>query len=109
MTGLSRREFKVIATDNPARLAVGTPLVEVQRHEGWDHHGCIPSIRTLIAELEVADGPRRGQRVEVVLEQGYEYDAPWSGLEVWLEEVRGESRTNGLLPSKAGPSIRSGR
>ena len=80
--------FRVIAADNAARLRVGTLLVEVRRYEGWDHHGCIPSFRSLIGELEVADGPRLGERIEVVLEQGFECDTPGSGIEAWLEEAR---------------------
>ena len=109
MTTASSRSgptFRVIAADNHAGLAVGTPLVEVRRYEGWDHHGCIPSIRTLIAELEVADGPRLGERTEVMLEQGYEYDPPWSGLETWLEEARAtpadEAAAPVLVPDPVG-------
>jgi hypothetical protein len=108
MSDASGHEFRVVTADNPARLPVGTVLVEIRRYEGWDHHGCIPSIRTLVAELEVADGPQRGERTEVVLEQGYEYDRPWSGLEVWLEEAHGEPRAIGLRPSEAGRHTRSG-
>jgi hypothetical protein len=75
--------------DNRVGLAVGTLLAEAHRHEGWGHYGCIPSIRTLIAELEVAGGPLLGEHTEVVLEQGYEYDTPCSGLESRLEDVQG--------------------
>lgn len=95
--------FRVVEADNPARLPVETLLVEIGRHEGWDHQGCIPSIRTLVAELEVAVGPRAGERIDVVLEQGYDDDAPWSGLDTWLE-VRGEQRVIGGRPSGAGPA-----
>ena len=101
MTTASSRSgptFRVIAADNAARLRVGTLLVEVRRYEGWDHHGCIPSIRTLIGELEVADGPRLGEHTEVVLEQGYEYDPPWSGIETWLEEARATPADEAAAP-----------
>jgi hypothetical protein len=90
--------FRVIAPDNHVGLPVGTLLVEVRRYEGWDHHGCIPSIRTLIAELEVADGLRRGEHIEAVVEQGYEYDPPWSGLETWLEDARATPADEAAAP-----------
>jgi hypothetical protein len=42
-----------------------------------------------VTALVIADGPRRGEHLEAVVEQGYEYDPPWSGLEAWLEGVQG--------------------
>jgi len=36
----------------------------------------------------VTDGPRLGQRTEVIVEQGHKYDRPWRGLDVWLEPLR---------------------
>ena len=51
--------FLVVRADNPAHLPLGTRLAEVRRFEHWEHHGCIPSIRSLVVELRVLDGARR--------------------------------------------------
>jgi hypothetical protein len=77
--------FVVVRGDNPVHLTAGTRLAEVRRFEVWEHHGCIPSIRIIGAELRVLDGPRSGEVVEVYLECGYEYDPPWpASRQNWL-------------------------
>lgn len=102
----SQPRYRVAAAHNPLGLPVGTLLLEIRRYEGWDHHGCIPSVRTLVAELRVLAGPRAGETTEAVIEQGYGAGPTWSGLEAWLEEV-GAPRPTGLRPSLPGPCVRA--
>jgi hypothetical protein len=86
LTTTSRPRY-VISTDRGRRhLAVGTILEEVRRFDGWDHQGCIPSIRSTVAVLKVLTGPRAGETVEFVLESAYGDDPPiWEAT--WLEAV----------------------
>lgn len=84
----------VVTIDRGARfLPMGTLLEELRRFEGWDHHGCIDPIRSVVAEMLVLDGPRAGETVEVVLQSGYEYDPPFpfSGPD-WLGVAGGDGR-----------------
>jgi hypothetical protein len=67
----------VVGEPNPPGLAIGTLLEERRRFEGWDHQGCIDSVRSVVGEMNIVDGPRAGEVVEVALESSYEYDPPF--------------------------------
>ena len=99
---VSPRRYVVTLDRGDQSLPVGTQLLEVRRFEGWDHHGCIPSIRSVVAEMLVVDGPRAGDTVEVVLQSGYEYDPPFpfSGP-AWLGVAGGDGDV-GPMPRGLG-------
>ena len=78
--------YLVTRGDNPLHLPVQTRLRVVRRYEKWDHHGCIPSIKDVILEARVLDGPRTGEAVDVLMEWGYEDDPP-SSTATWLVEA----------------------
>ena len=76
----------VEAPTDARRLPTGTLLQEISRFEGWDHQGCIPSIRSIVAEMRVIDSPRAGEVVQITLESGYENDPPfWKAT--WVAEI----------------------
>ena len=80
------RCYLVTRGDNPLHLPVQTRLQVVRQHEKWTHHGCIPSIRDVMLEAQVLDGPRSGEVVDILLEWGYEDGPPW-GVASWLVEA----------------------
>ncbi len=102
---MSPRRYVVTLDRGDQSLPVGTQLLEVRRFEGWDHHGCIPSIRSVVAEMLVVDGPRAGDTVEVVLQSGYEYDPPFpfSGP-AWLGVAGGDGDV-GPMPRGLGTTV----
>jgi hypothetical protein len=67
----------VVGEPNPPGLATGTLLEERRRFEDWNHHGCIDSVRSVVGEMNIVNGPRAGEVVEVTLESSYEYDPPF--------------------------------
>ena len=69
--------YVVSEPDNQPNLPVGTILEEERRFEGWDHHGCIDSMRSVVAVMRILSGPRTDEALEVVLQTGYEYDPPF--------------------------------
>lgn len=80
--------YVVSGLDNRLRLPVGTILEEERRFEGWDHHGCIDSIRSVVAIMRIRSGPRTDEAIEVVLQSGYEYDPPFASAVVhWLNPL----------------------
>jgi hypothetical protein len=89
-TARSRR-YLVTGNTETCGLSVGDMLVEIRRFEGWDHQGCIDSVRSIMAEMRILIGPRAGESVEITLESGYEYDPPFpSSRPTWLHELVGD-------------------
>lgn len=90
--GARARRYMVTADTEGRELPVGTMLMELRLFEGWDHHGCIDSIRSIVAEMRIDTGTRAGECVEITLESGYAHDPPFpSSRPTWLRERVGEN------------------
>jgi hypothetical protein len=90
----TQRRFVVTDDRGRGRLSADTLLEEVGRFEAREHHGCIDSIRSVVADLRVLEGERAGELIRVVLSAAYSCEsAPRDWRPGWLPEVAENPRT----------------